>query len=404
MSGVLPPAVLSLFHIHPVRIDGTAMFARALSIELGLLGFRSVLCFPSPPIPAVRDFLEAPNVTILAQPAVFDACLIPSGRSFLGLVRRHRPAVVHLHFMGSVSPLPWLARAWGVERFFFTDHESRPEVARATQPPTWKRLARTAIQHPVDRFVVVSDYVLRSQLATGHLPVTRLQLIYNGIDIERVSAAARAAGGFRSRFGIPEDRVLITQVSWLIEEKGVADLIEAAKLVLGTCPKAHFCIAGTGPCLSEQIRMVAASGLDSHFTFTGQLADPFFEGVFSASDIICQPSRWQEAFGWVIGEAMAFRKPVVATRVGGIPEIVRDAVTGFLVERRNPADLSRRLIELASDPGLRNQMGAAGCKEVKERFSLDRKIHEHLVLYGLTSLVSQPALHDRAYYVANGNM
>jgi glycosyltransferase involved in cell wall biosynthesis len=127
--------------------------------------------------------------------------------------------------------------------------------------------------------------------------------------------------------------------------------------------------------------------MESRFTFAGQSADPFFDGVFSASDIVCQPSRWQEAFGWVIGEAMAFRKPVVATRVGGIPEIVREDVTGFLVARRNSLDLSRRLIELVSSAGLRERMGSAGFNEVTERFSLDRKVSEHMDLYGL---VPQP--------------
>lgn len=383
MNGARNPPVLSLLHIHPVRIDGTAMFARALSIQLGAHGFRSVLCFPSAPVPAVHDFLAAPNVTIEAEPAVFETGLIGSMRGFLALLHRHRPVIVHLHFMGFISPLPWLARSCGVERFFFTDHASRPEALPTKPLSRWMRLAKSAVHHPVDRVVVVSHYVLRSQLAAGHLPVSRFQLIYNGIDLDRVAAAARTPRFFRARFGIAEDRVLVTQVSWLIEEKGISDFVEAARLVLTAYPQAHFCIVGTGPTLSEQRKAVAAAGLESHFTFTGQLDDPFFDGVFSASDIICQPSRWEEAFCWVIGEAMAFGRPVVATRVGGIPEIIRDLVTGFLVERRDPAGLSRRLIDLVSDPALRARIGAAGRKEVAERFALDRKIHEHLVLYGL---------------------
>ena len=358
------------------------MFARALSIRLGALGFQSVLCFPSPPEPAVREFLSLANVVVEAVPAVFEGGFHESGWSFIRLLRLHRPVIVHLHYMGLISPFPWLARVFGVKKFFVTDHGSRPEAHLIGPQPWWKRIAKTAIHNPIDCVVVVSEFVLRSQLAFTHLAYKRFELIHNGIDLERVATAATIPNsGFRSRFSIPADSVLITQVSWLIEEKGVSDFIEAARMVISVYPQAHFCIVGTGPCMNQQKQAVASSDLDSCFTFTGQLADPFFEGVFSASDIICQPSRWDEAFGWVIGEAMAFGKPVVATRVGGIPEIVRDQVTGFLVERRDPVELSRRLIQLAADQALRQQMGTAGAQEIRDRFALESNIREHMLLY-----------------------
>jgi len=383
MSCAKPGAVLSLFHLHPVRIDGTAMFARSLSIALGSAGVGSLLCFPSPPQPAVREFLAHPNVTIEAEPAVFDAGFLAPGYRFLRLIRQYRPAIVHLHFMSLVSPLPWLARGCGVDKVFFTDHGSRSETGNEASSSRWKQLAKEAMNRPIDQFVCVSGHVLQSHLSARHVPAARLRLIYNGIDLERAQVAAHTPQAFRLRFGIPPDSILITQVSWLIEEKGVADFVDAAKLVLAACPHVHFCIVGAGPRLAELTSAVASAGMESRFTFAGQSVDPFFDGVFSASDIICQPSRWQEAFGWVIGEAMAFGKPVVATRVGGIPEIVREHVTGFLVARRDSVDLSRRLIELVSSPGLRERMGTAGFNEVTERFSLDRKVSEHLDLYGL---------------------
>jgi glycosyltransferase involved in cell wall biosynthesis len=359
------------------------MFARSLSIALGSAGVRSILCFPSPPEPAVRAFLTLPNVTIEAAPPVFDSGFLAAGYRFLRLIRQYRPAVVHLHFTGLVSPFPWLARSSGVEKVFFTDHGSRSETGHDAPSALWKRLAKGATNRPIDELISVSGYVLESHLSVRDVPASRLRLIYNGVDLERARVAARTPEAFRFRFGIPEDRVLITQVSWLIEEKGVWDFVDAAKLVLAVCPDVHFCIVGAGPRLAELTSAVAAAGMESRFTFAGQSVDPFFDGVFSASDIICQPSRWQEAFGWVIGEAMAFGKPVVATRVGGIPEIVREHVTGFLVAGRDSVDLSRRLIELASDPGLRARMGRAGLKEVTNRFSLDRTVSEHLDLYGL---------------------
>ena len=360
------------------------MFARALSAELNARGFRSILCFPSLPVPVVGEFLDLPNTVVISDPGVFDKNPFQSGWSFARLLRHHPCSIVHLHFMGLVSPLPWVARLSGVTNLFFTNHGSQPEAGLSASLPLWKRWAKTLIHNPVKRFIAVSEYVRQSHIAPGQIPASRFSLIYNGIDIDRVDAAMAQPGGhFRQRFSIPADAMLVTQVSWMIEEKGVRDLLEAAALLLPHSPRVHFCIVGEGPCLDEYIREADRLGITPHCTFTGQIMDPFFEEVFVASDVICQPSRWQEAFGWVIGEAMAFGKPVIATRTGGIPELIDDGVTGFLVERRHPAELAQRLQDLLADPGLRIRMGHAARKSVCEHFSLQRNIQEHLDLYGI---------------------
>jgi glycosyltransferase involved in cell wall biosynthesis len=379
-------AILSIFNIHPNRIDGTAMFARALSMEMGARGIRSILCFPSEPSPAVHSFLSAPNVSIEAQPEVFEPGFSVSSRAFDRMLRKHGPDIVHLHFMGFISLLPWLARKRGVRRIFFTDHSSRPQNGSARPRSLMKRLATRAINHPIDGIVAVSEYSLQSSLQLKQGLPERFRVIRNAIDLERVAAAARVGNDFRQRFGVPPDSPLITQVSWLIPEKGAMDLLEAAKTVIEACPKAHFLFAGAGPCLDEYKAMAAESGIGAQCTFTGQLADPFFDGVFSASDVICQPSRWQEAFCWVVAEAMAFGKPVVATRSGALQEIIRDQVTGFLVGHGSPGELGKRLTDLASDPALRERMGAAGKKVIAEEYSLNRNMREHLQMYGIDSL------------------
>ncbi len=384
-----------LFDIHPVRIDGTAMFVRALALALTEHGYRSIVCFPSSPVPAVREFLADANLSIAVDSGIFSADRWRSGMSGLRLVRVHKPAIVHLHFMPLISLLPRLFRFGRVRRIVFTDHTSRAEDIPVVAGKGIRNLARTWLCAPIDRVTTVSGYVLDCQIALGRMPRVRLCRIYNGIDLERVAAALAAPGNFRARFGIPADRVLITQISWLIEEKGLYDTVAAAKLAIASGLNVHFCLAGDGPCLDALRREVLAADLTERFTFTGPLVDPFFDGVFSASDVVCQPSRWNEAFGWVIGEAMAFGKPVVATSVGGIPEIVRDAVTGFLVPPRDTAALADRLIQLASDSALRDRMGAEGRAEVARRFALPSIIEEHLRTYGLVP-DAEPADHPRA--------
>ena len=105
------------------------------------------------------------------------------------------------------------------------------------------------------------------------------------------------------------------------------------------------------------------------------------EGVYEASDIVCQASKWEEAFGWTIAEAMAFSKPLVATRVGAVPELVEDNVTGLLVDRDDMAGMAVRILRLAGDADLRAAMGAAGRRAVEQRFDLAENIRQHVALY-----------------------
>ena len=113
------------------------------------------------------------------------------------------------------------------------------------------------------------------------------------------------------------------------------------------------------------------------------IQDPFSEGVYESADIVCQLSEWEELFGWMIAEAMAYGKPIVATNVGGIPELVNDGVSGFLVERGDPVTAAERLNRLAADPDLRRKLGEAGRAFVAEKFDLKRNVAQLLNLYEL---------------------
>jgi glycosyltransferase involved in cell wall biosynthesis len=111
--------------------------------------------------------------------------------------------------------------------------------------------------------------------------------------------------------------------------------------------------------------------------------DPLASGVYPAADVVCQLSRWQEAFGWMIAEAMACSRPVVATRVGGIPELVEDGISGYLVNRRQPAEAADRILRLLEDRELRHKMGTSGRRAVETRFNLQRNVAQLLELYGI---------------------
>src|SRR5262249_11839095 len=128
-------------------------------------------------------------------------------------------------------------------------------------------------------------------------------------------------------------------------------------------------------------------GLQDHVTWTGLVDDPLTEGVYAAADIVCQVSRWEEVFGYVIAEAMACGKPLIGTKVGGIPELVRDGETGFVVRRGDNAAIAERILELSFDSGLRSQMGCQGRRIVERNFDLERNVDRVLQLYGISTTV-----------------
>jgi glycosyltransferase involved in cell wall biosynthesis len=211
----------------------------------------------------------------------------------------------------------------------------------------------------------------------------RYELVYNGVDLARVAPNPARGVEFRRRFGVPDSRKIIVQISWIIPEKGIADLLEVAKVVVARDQNAHFMIVGDGPYREQYMKQAKEMSLGNNVTWTGLIKDPFGEGVFDAADVVCQFSRWEELFGWMIAEAMAHEKPIVATKVGGIPELVADNESGYLVERDNPTAAAEKLLKLLCDSDLRRKMGAEGCRRVQTDFNLRLNVEQLLRSYKL---------------------
>jgi glycosyltransferase involved in cell wall biosynthesis len=376
--------VLSIFDLSPHRISGIEMFAHELSRQLGAQGWGSILCFPEAPSPEAERFLTLPNVALTVAPEIFARSRLRAANGFARLLSRYRPRILQVHFLGYLSLFPWLARYFRVERVFFTDHMSRPIDFCCSRPPLWKQLTARILVHPITTVITVSDYARRCHQLGRSSSEARTVTIYNGVDLSRVPQQEGAALQFRRRFGIAEDQLLITQVSWVIAEKGVLDFVAAAGRVATILPNVHFALVGGGGLLARCRQQAHDGNFQDRITFTGESADPFSEGVFAASDVICQLSVWQEAFGFAIAEAMAHGKPVLATRVGGIPEIVEDGVTGYLVSAGDREAIADRMLRLAGDGSLRRRMGIAGRGVVQSRFDLSRTVARHLALFGVT--------------------
>jgi glycosyltransferase involved in cell wall biosynthesis len=376
------PTLLSVFGVEPRRIGGTEMFARELSQQLGELGWQSALCFLSEPTGHVRRFMELPNVSFAALPNATNGD--KQARANLNnLLQQFQPDILHLHYVSFVSWYPWTARLESVPNIFFTDHHSRPDGYVPQRAPIWKRAAARMVLHPLTKVICVSNYGYQCMTAPELLPRDRFEMIYNGVDLSRVQPDNGLGASFRRRFSIPADRKIVTQVSWIIPEKGIADFIEMARLVSSQRDDAHFVLVGDGAQRDQYMKDAAAKGLADRITWTGTIDDPFAEGVFAAADVVCQFSRWEEVFGWMIAEAMAHGKPVVATRVGGIPELIVEGKSGFLVDRGDIEMMSKRVLELLSDDDARTRMGKLGREIVQTKFNLSKNVTQLIRSYGI---------------------
>ena len=392
------PTLVSVFGVAPRRIGGTEMFARELSAQLGACGWQSVLCFLSEPTEEVRRFLELPNVTFEVLPDSTNGDR-QARRDLAGILKKHQPDILHLHFVSFLTFYPWVARLNSVRKVFFTDHHSRPAGHVPKRAPLWKRVAARIIGLPLSKVVCVSNYGYKCMTAVDLLPRKRFEMIYNGVDTARVGPDNGTASAFRRRFAIPEGRKIVTQICWMIPEKGINDFLDMARLVAATDPNVQFVLVGEGSHREQYMKDAEGMGLCNRITWTGMMDDPFGEGVFHAADVVCQLSRWEEVFGWMIAEAMAHAKPVVATRVGGIPELVIDGVSGYLANRGNAKLMSERVLELLHDPQARARMGQIASEIVQTKFELQKNVDQLIQSYGiktstrpLTGTGSNPSL------------
>ena len=371
--------LVSVLGFEPFRVGGGEALAREVSVQLATRGWKNVLCFLSPPTEPVREYLNLPNVSIEVLPDSWKLAWKPT----LGLARilaRYRPEILSLQFTGFISPYPWLAKLYGVKKVVFTDQSSRPEGYVTRRAALWRRIGTRVANYPLHRVVCISDYVRNSWVTFDVLPAGRFVRIYNSVDASRCSADGSA---LRRKYGIPEDRQVVLQVSWVIPEKGFDDLLAAARLVVDQNPAVHFLMAGEGADRRRLMEETVKAGLADHVTWTGIVAKPIENGLYAAADVVCQVSRWEEAFGYVIAEALASGRPVIGTRVGAIPELVRQGKTGFLVERRDPAELAARILDLVRDAGLRRRMGEAGRRLAMEEFDQQTNVARLIELYGI---------------------
>ncbi|MEN3338214.1 MAG: hypothetical protein V7647_1890 [Acidobacteriota bacterium] len=227
----------------------------------------------------------------------------------------------------------------------------------------------------VDCFICASG-AIREMLVADGVPDARAVVVHEGVDLEHIEAVRPAA--LHEELWLPHGAPIVGNVAALVPHKGQRHLIEAARLVLPQVPDVRFVIAGEGELRPGLERQIREHHLEKHVVLAGFRPDVL--SLHKAFDIFVMSSI-TEGLGTSLIDAMACGKPVVATKVGGIPEVVVDGETGFLVEPRDHEGMARALAGLLADEGLRRRMGEAGRTRARVRFSAGRMVHDTLRVY-----------------------
>jgi len=250
--------------------------------------------------------------------------------------------------------------------------------ARRVRRLAMSRLYRS-IYRGCDRVIAPSRYVandLRTRPGIG-VPEGRIEVIENGVDVDGLERVAhRGESGSGDRWGAGAPRVAV--VANFFPIKGHRYLLEAVPAVLQSFPDARFVLAGDGPTRPEMLRRARELGVHARVTFPGEISDAL--DLMRASDLVVLPSL-SEGLPITLVEAMALGRPVVATRVGGIPEVADDGVTATLVPSHNASALASAMVGVLGDTERAERLAGAGRARARGHFSASRMVQRTDALY-----------------------
>lgn len=377
--------ILFLAKLNPNKFGSMEEHAVFLCKEAARRGHQIFAGFVAEPIPEVRKLLEGAGAHVIKL-ACGDNSLLGNPAqlkireifSLYRTIKENRIDLIHVSFAGLTDPSIMGIYLTGA-KIVFTDQASGVPFCRHPLKQVALRLIHFLIARRVAKYIGITDYVSKRLFETHHVAGDKVVTIFNSINIERFRPRDTLAA--RNDLGFPPDRRILCSVAMLIPEKGVQHLLQAvAQLVVKNgMHDLLLVIAGEGYYRDELERLIDKLGIGGHVLFLGRRSDVHL--IIAAADVVVVPSVWEEAFGIIIAEAMASARPVVASNIGGIPELVDDGVTGKLVEPGDSDGLARAIHKLLMDITERERLGNAGLVQAREKFDLARQVVRIVDLY-----------------------
>jgi glycosyltransferase involved in cell wall biosynthesis len=298
------------------------------------------------------------------------------------LIRKERPQILHTHTAKAGTVGRVAARLAGSRKPPIVVHTFHGHVLRGYFGPVRTllfRLLERWLAAGTTALIAVSPQVRDDLVSLGVAPRERFVVIRLGIELdERVAPEEDGRGESRRYLGIPGDRFAVGWIGRMTAVKRTDDVLIAFKSLRDSGVDAVLCMVGDGPDRLPLEQRAHELGVARDTVFLGYQED--VAPYYAAFDVLVLPSG-NEGTPVTVIEALAAERPVVATRVGGVPDVVRDGEDGFLVEAGATEDLADRLGRLARDPALRARMGKKGRERVLPRYAVERLVDDVDELY-----------------------
>jgi glycosyltransferase involved in cell wall biosynthesis len=297
-------------------------------------------------------------------------------RKLSGLIQDGEFDIVHTHGVRANLLGRLAARQAGKKKVITTVHSLLERDYQGAVLRLANTLAERATRSLTDHFIAVSQG-LKDRLVAGGIPAKSISVIHNGIILDGIRPAGASENAVKEKPSIKE-APLVGIVARLHAVKGHRYFIEAAREILLQRPKTRFLIVGDGSYRPVLEKLAGSLGVSDKVTFTGFVEDVY--SLMAELDLLVVSSLW-EGFGLTAIEALALGVPVVATEVGGLPEVVRHGETGLLAPPANASALAKSIVWMLDHPREAGEMAAKGGDMVRRKFTAGEMARRTVDLY-----------------------
>lgn len=284
-------------------------------------------------------------------------------------IRREGVEIIHTHNAATSWAAWFAAHAWPFG-------SQRPALIR-TRHLMKKSRYGFPYRYLSDRVVVVSEHLRSYLVQEVGIPSSKVVVISPGVETDFYQPAFNGEE-IRQELAIPAEVPVIGMIAFLRREKGQSVLIEAAPTILSRFPNVYFLLVGSGGDERRLRGLAREKGIERHVIFTGYRTD--IPRLLTAIDLFVAPS-FSEALGISILEAMSMEKPVIASNVGGIPEVISNEKNGLLIPPGDPGAFAEAILSLLCNSQRAEKLGKSARKTVEERYHLHRAVDDTVSLY-----------------------
>ncbi len=367
-----------LFLLNAYEEDGPGLLIFSIIQEMqrsGAVACSTVALSRGGPLQERFDALGVPTA-LVGMKSVCDIAAI--GR-FIRHLKQERCSVLHTNLIRADLIGRMAAKLAGVPIIVTTEHGIHTWDVKGRIVKWLVRFLYRLTTRFTDRIIAVSEFVAQDLRRNGISDV-KITRIYNGINTDPYHPLPEEQRHELSPYLADwEVQHLVGVIGNMVALKGHAWCVQAIPAIVAQHPDTLFVFVGKGPLRQEIQQMVSSLGLEKHVRFTGHLS-ALLPRLMGSLDVLVQPSL-VESFGLAVVEAQACGVPVVATRVGGLPEIVVDGETGFLVASEDSGALADKVNVLLSKPVLARSMGRKGREKVLAQFQIQQTASAYAEIY-----------------------